>query len=99
MKQKSLYFISALSPLFLAAFYILRIVFGMGDAKISGFLCLLFGAVLSGLTPFILTILYLTGSSNIPLPKFIGISVLCSATYWIFYLLDLGREIHRFIAA
>jgi hypothetical protein len=99
MNQKALYFISTLSPLCLAAFYILRIGFGMGDAKMSGFMCLLFGAVLSGLTPFILIILFLTKSSDIPLPKYIGVSILGSVIYWTVCLLDLGREIHRFIAA
>jgi hypothetical protein len=99
MKHKLLYLICSLPPLFLAIFYVLRIVFGMGDAKTFGFLCLLFGAVLSGLTPFILIILFLTKSSNVPLPKFIGISILGSVIYWTFCLLDLGREIHRFIAA
>jgi hypothetical protein len=99
MKKSLQLLLCSLPVLLLAAFYVCRLGFHMRDAHIAGMLMILIGAVLSVLIPVFILLLRLFWSAHIPLGACFISSFVAGVVYWAVCYLDLGSEIHQFLAA
>ena len=71
----------------------------MRDAHIAGMLMILIGAALSVLTPTVFLLLRLFLKTRFRLGACFVSSSGAGLVYWIVIYLDLGSQIHQFIAA
>jgi hypothetical protein len=98
--KKTLLHIAACFPLIcLGVFYLARIVFHMGDGNIWGMIMIFLGAFLSFLTPFFLTLIALSTETMFKLRYHFVSCGLAGVLYWLLCFLDLGKQLHKFIAA
>ena len=71
----------------------------MHDAHLAGMLMILIGAALSVLTPIVLLLVRLFSRSRFRLGACFVSSILAGVIYWAVSYLDLGSQLHQFIAA
>ena len=99
MKKPLLLLVCILPVLLLGAFYVCRLGFHMHDAHIAGMLMILIGAALSVLTPTVFLLLRLFLKPRFRLGTCFVSSCLAGVLYWAVSYLDLGSQLHQFIAA
>jgi hypothetical protein len=99
MRKPLLHVLAFLPVIFLSAFYVARIAFHMRDAAVFGIVMIVGGAFLSFLTPFLLTLILLTTETRYKLHLHFVSCGLAAGLYWTLCFLDLGKQLHRFIAA
>jgi hypothetical protein len=99
MKKTLLHVLAFLPVIFLSAFYVARIAFHMRDATVFGIVMIVGGAFLSFLTPFLLTLIFLTTETKCKLGYHFLSCGLAGGLYWVLCYLDLGKQLHKFIAA
>ena len=98
--KKTLALLTCLMPvILLGLFYVFRIGFQMRDANIAGMLMIMIGAFLSVLTPLILLLSRLFFKRRSRLGSSFACSFLSAVTFWVLAYLDIGDQLHRFIAA
>jgi len=71
----------------------------MRDANMAGMLMIMIGAVLSVLTPTILLLLGLFAKPRFQLGACFLSCCISGVVYWVLSYLDLGKQLHQFIAA
>lgn len=99
MKSPSSLLASALPVLLLATFYICRLGFNMRDANIAGMLMIMSGAVLSVATPTVIVLSGFILKRRFWLGPSFAVSSFAGCAYWLVSYLDIGDELHQFIAA
>ena len=88
-----------LPVLLLGAFYVCRLGFHMRDAHIAGMLMILVGAALSVLAPTVFLLLRLFSGPRFRLGACFVSSFVAGVVYWVVIYLDVGSQLHQFIAA
>ena len=83
----------------LGAFYVCRLGFQMRDANIAAMLMIMSGTLLSVLIPLIFLLLRLFLRRRFRLADSFAFSFLSGVTFWVVTYLDIGDQIHQFIAA
>ena len=91
--------VCTLPVLLLCAFHVCRLGFHMRDAHSAGMLMIIIGAVLSVLTPTVLGLLQIFMRNRSNLRACFAFSCVAGVTYWVVSYLDLGSQLHQFIAA
>ena len=99
MKKTLIFLVCILPALLLGTFYVCRLGFHMRDANIAGILMIVIGALLSLLTPLIIFFIQFFTKPKFKHKTWLISSCFSAAAYWIVSYMDIGKELHRFIAA